>query len=310
MAKIGELLGFGGNPFYQAFASNRNAFSGAFGGMAANPMNPWGGFAQGAAYGGQQDQLLADQKAAEAKEQEAQNATMEWLQSQGYDDLVSGVESGGLDIGSAWSEGLKRGQPATATADWAKLNDGTLFNQRTGETMALEGMEGGYVDPKDMFAREKDLAAQYGGQDPVKTYQAVRNGYERVRASATENTGAGDISMIFAYMKMLDPTSVVREGEFATAETAGGAGEQIANLYNRVLSGERLTPELRKEFLAAADKLYQESSQNLSSLNEQYTTRAGAWGVDPARFVVSPETYQPVGGAGPRTTSTGVNWSF
>lgn len=115
MAKIGEMLGLGNNPLYQGFAANRNAFSGAFGGMAANPMNPWGGFAQGAAYGGQQDQLLADQKAAEAKEQEAQNATIEWLQSQGYGDLVQMAQATG-DIGAAWTEGLKRSQPKAAQA--------------------------------------------------------------------------------------------------------------------------------------------------------------------------------------------------
>jgi hypothetical protein len=293
-------------PFSQYIDPRRNALMGAAAGLGSTGGvgDMWRGAMQGMAL----DRDYAMDAEQKAQEEASKNATIEWLQSQGYGDLVQMAQATG-DIGAAWTEGLKRSQPKAAQAP-IEIN-GQLVDPVTYEVLGdFRDPQPTGLDPEKLFGMEKDLAAQYGGQDPVKTYQAVRNGYERVRASATENTGAGDISMIFAYMKMLDPTSVVREGEFATAETAGGAGEQIANLYNRVLSGERLTPELRKEFLAAADKLYQESSQNLSALNEQYTTRAGAWGVDPTRFVVSPETYQPVGGAGPRTTSTGVNWSF
>ena len=32
---------------------------------------------------------------------------------------------------------------------------------------------------------------------------------------------AGDMALIFSYMKMLDPNSTVREGEYATAQDAG-----------------------------------------------------------------------------------------
>lgn len=140
---------------------------------------------------------------------------------------------------------------------------------------------------------EKDLTSQYLGTDPLKTYQTVRNGYEKVRSASTLDTGAGDISMIFAYMKMLDPTSVVREGEFATAENAGGVGGQITNLYNKVLSGVRLTPDLRKQFLQSADQIYQGAASNLQDINGQFSSRATGWGVDPNRFLISPETYGP-----------------
>lgn len=81
MARIGELLGLGNNPFYQGFSSNRNAISGAFGGMAADPMNPWGGFAQGAARGGLVDTALADQERVRAEEEATKNQTTEWLKA-------------------------------------------------------------------------------------------------------------------------------------------------------------------------------------------------------------------------------------
>jgi hypothetical protein len=36
-------------------------------------------------------------------------------------------------------------------------------------------------------------------------------------------------------MKMLDPTSVVREGEFATAQNAASIPIKIVNMYNKAL---------------------------------------------------------------------------
>jgi hypothetical protein len=214
----------------------------------------------------------------------------------------------GADAFNQWY--TKANAPApTPTADWAKLNDGTLFNQRTGETMPLEGMEpgaGGFVDPKEAFDREKDLAAQYAGQDPVKTYQAVRNSYERVRESAQigntnpNGSGAADVALVFAYMKMLDPTSVVREGEFAQAAQAGGVPSAVLNMYNNLIKGDKLTPEVRQQFVQQSDAIYQEVTQNLESLNQQYDTRATGWGVNPQNFIYTPEQYEPLAGGGVR----------
>lgn len=310
MARIGEMLGWGGNPLYQTLGLNRNALM-QFGAGLASGQDFGQGVANGLyglSRGAQVDQQAAMDAEAKAQEQQSKNATLEWLRSNGYNDLLAGVESGGLDIGTAWGEALKRGQPGEAPKP-IEIN-GQLVDPNTYEVLGDFRDQPAGPDQKELFGFEKDLAAQYGGQDPVKTYQAVRNGYERVRASAQTESGPGDVSMIFAYMKMLDPTSVVREGEFATAENAGGVGQQVSNIYNRLLNGERLTPELRKQFLAAADKLYAETSSNLSDLNTQYTNRATAWGVEPSRFMTTPETYQPLSGSDMRTTSNGTNWSF
>lgn len=117
MAKIGEMLGFGGNPFYDIFASNRQALSGAFGGAAANPSNPWGGASQGVALGQQQDDAYATQQKAEAERLKGLNSTLEFMRAKGYDDLVSGVEGGGLDMDAAWGEALKRSAPGYGQTD-------------------------------------------------------------------------------------------------------------------------------------------------------------------------------------------------
>jgi hypothetical protein len=79
--------------------------------------------------------------------------------------------------------------------------------------------------------------------DQTKGYQEVKSAYGRVLAS--QETAAGDLALIFNYMKMLDPGSVVREGEFATAQNAAGVPDRIKNLYNNLNRGERLKSSQR-----------------------------------------------------------------
>jgi hypothetical protein len=112
---------------------------------------------------------------------------------------------------------------------------------------------------------EGKLRKEYN--DQTKVFQDVKASYGRVKVS--EDSAVGDLSLIFGFMKMLDPGSVVREGEFANAQNAAGVPERVANLYNRVISGERLNESQRKSFKGQADKLYQ------SALEQEKVVRTG-----------------------------------
>ena len=103
--------------------------------------------------------------------------------------------------------------------------------------------------------------------DQTKPYQEVKSAYGRVLSS--EDTAVGDLSLIFGYMKMLDPGSVVREGEFATAQNAAGVPERIMNIYNKVATGQRLSPSQRESFKGQAKGLYS------SALEGEKTVRTG-----------------------------------
>lgn len=149
MAKIGQMLGFGDNPFYEFFDSNRNVLSGALGGAAADPKNPWGGAAKGAAEGRQADDAYAKVKAADAERLEGINTTTEWLRTQSGSnplaaELVSLVDGKVLSPVEAVTTFYDQ-TGTTGTADWSRLNDGSLYNQRTGEVKAVG--EGGAAQP-------------------------------------------------------------------------------------------------------------------------------------------------------------------
>jgi hypothetical protein len=87
-------------------------------------------------------------------------------------------------------------------------------------------------------------------------FTAAQTGYEKVQAAARSDSPAGDMALIFGFMKILDPGSIVKEGEFATVENSQGVPDQIRNIYNKVMTGERLTPEQRQDFMYQAREQY------------------------------------------------------
>ena len=100
-------------------------------------------------------------------------------------------------------------------------------------------------------------------------------------ASKPNPSAVDDVAIIFSYMRMLDPNSVVREGEFATAQNATGVPEQIQNMYNRVLSGNRLNPKQRQEMISAARSTYVPARNVYNDVANRYRGYARDSGVDP-----------------------------
>ena len=151
------------------------------------------------------------------------------------------------------------------------------------------------------FTQEKSLREAYVKE--AKPFSDLRTNYSRIKAANQDNTGASDIAMVYSFMKMLDPTSVVREGEFATAENAGGVPQQIQSMYNRVLDGQRLSPEVRKEFMQQADRQYQEQFSTYKQIQTTYKNLAQQYELDPAK--VAPDLdygVMPGSGTSPLTS--------
>jgi len=126
-----------------------------------------------------------------------------------------------------------------------------------------------------------DARKEFTGLQRVKDFDKVANAYGRISASVKEPSAAGDLSLIFNYMKMLDPQSVVREGEFAAAAAAGGYGERIAAMVQKLKDGTLLTAVQRADFVDRANKLYSEAESLYDNTRDQYITYATEAGFDP-----------------------------
>lgn len=117
----------------------------------------------------------------------------------------------------------------------------------------------------------------------AKTFRTVVPMYKNIVSAATNpNPSAqSDMSLIFAYMKLLDPNSTVREGEYATAEKAGSVPQALWNVYNKAKDGQKLQPEQRIGFANEAKKVFGNNNAMFHQDMGRYTDLAKRRGVDP-----------------------------
>jgi hypothetical protein len=136
------------------------------------------------------------------------------------------------------------------------------------------------LGPKDTFKLEADLRGEV--KDKLKDYEAVRSSYQKIENAL--KTGAGDIAVVYAFAKLNDPTSVVRESEFATVAKSGSLGQRIKNLVEQAQSG-KMNPELRENLRQQARQMYLSQQANAESIVNQYRDLAGTYKLDPNKVL-------------------------
>ena len=145
---------------------------------------------------------------------------------------------------------------------------------------------------------ESKLRGEFTKQ--LGTFTDVQDGYRRLIAATEQREAnpnsvspASDIALIFGYMKMLDPGSVVREGEYATAQNAAGIPDRVRNAYNKAIQGEFLTDNQRQDFVDTADRLYGQAYQQAEQTGARYRDLARGYGLDEGRVVALPNRLTP-----------------
>lgn len=144
--------------------------------------------------------------------------------------------------------GLTTAQTNQALASTRKLN--TEIQKAAIELEALK--ETGGRDPEKTFAQEEKIRKEWQGRS--KMYGELQGTFNTLKASADSANGPGDVALITGFMKMLDPGSVVRETEFATARDTAGLFTQLQNRLEKAQNGQLLSPAQRKEYVALSQK--------------------------------------------------------
>ena len=145
-------------------------------------------------------------------------------------------------------------------------------------------------DPREIITKfpnrektRKSISEQYGKkmkyhEQLSRTFTDVRNLVAEAEKldAAGGNTGGLDHAIIKRFEKMLDPTSVVREGEFQEARRIAGAVETIKGWWDRVTRGEKLTSAGRQAILAAVSEIYDSSVNSaVPFINQRYKKLVG-----------------------------------
>jgi hypothetical protein len=140
---------------------------------------------------------------------------------------------------------------------------------------------------------EAPLRTSFLGQ--ATPHIQISQAYRKIETAP--DTAAGDMSKIFGFMKILDPSSTVREGEYASAENARGVPDTVRAQYNKVMSGQRLTPAQRTQFTQAAGDLVGSQKQQFEGQKKFFENIA-------VKNKIAPESviYDPYEGLNLQTT--------
>ena len=204
-------------------------------------------------------------------------------------------EKFGLEINLTQSQ-IDQAKAARRASDAAAAKSGADARRAQAEA---DQISAGIIPADKRPETETKFRNEYNNQ--TKPYQEVKSAYGRVLSS--EDTAVGDLSLIFGYMKMLDPGSVVREGEFATAQNAAGVPERIMNIYNKVASGQRLSPSQRESFKGQAKGLYNSALEGEKTVRTGLERIAKGYGLKTENIFYSPTEQAPTApGAPPAAT--------
>lgn len=154
---------------------------------------------------------------------------------------------------------------------------------------------------EEQLKSASELRKEYQGRPLVKEFNTINSAYQKVQSAAQNPSAAGDLSLIFGYMKLLDPQSTVREGEFATAQNSGSVPTKVQSYYNKIMSGERLTPEQRQDFVNQANGVAKVHAKQLKDVEDEFGDLSSKYGVD-SGLIYKPQSGGLLGSKSPQFT--------
>jgi hypothetical protein len=205
------------------------------------------------------------------------------------------------------NEGLiKTGAEINKTAkddgktEWATVGRNYYWDGTTWQDMN-EG------DAQAKFNNAADLRKEFDKntkkfKDSIFAYNSIVKGYEN-SLDDPASAGVNDIMIVRAFLLMIEPNSVVRESEFATAAKSQGAYNYTINLIDRMEHGSILTKESRARFFRAAMQYMTAVKSGYQLQEDRYKKIADKYKIDHDEVILDPFADRPelIEGAGAYT---------
>jgi len=176
--------------------------------------------------------------------------------------------------GSTFGGSLTAGTTALGAGMLKRIQDIRKYDRE----LPLKTLQISNLLSKQESERRKDTSSfrkEWEGLEETKEMKKQVFAYSRLREAAAIDPdnplarGVGDLALVFNFMKLLDPSSVVRESEFRAAASAGAFGEKFKNLFDKPLSGALFTPEVRADFVEKAENFLEGRGDFYNQLYEQ-----------------------------------------
>lgn len=140
------------------------------------------------------------------------------------------------------------------------------------------------ISPYQRIQVESGLRDDY--RTDSKNYAEIKRQSAIIKSALADPSAAGTLSAATAYMKMLDPGSVVRESELGMAMQAQGMIDRLQSYWTTIEMGKVLTPTQKADFARLSDQYVKAAEDAQRNLNARYSELATGAGIDPKRVVM------------------------
>lgn len=119
-------------------------------------------------------------------------------------------------------------------------------------------------------AKVSALRQEVQGLPSYKNLAQAAPIYTAMADAASKNTKASDLNLVYGLGKIMDPGSVVREGEMVMVKNAAGLSEQLIGAVNALQGGAALTPDTRIALMREAKGRLDAYKQSFEQDAQQY----------------------------------------
>jgi len=174
---------------------------------------------------------------------------------------------------------------------WQELTDGRLFNKNTGEFKDAPPPVPGSIPPK--FDDISSLRKEIQGLPSYKNLSQALPIYKSMAETAGRNSKASDLNLVYGLGKIMDPTSVVREGEMVMVKNTASLPDWFQGAIASLNGGAALTPETREAIMREAYGRVQGYDSAFKQDTTQYQGIVERNKFNPADVIPDFGTYEP-----------------
>lgn len=163
---------------------------------------------------------------------------------------------------------IKMRTEAQAALDRAYDTDKLAYEQKLGDYRA--NRDQALKQPQETTTNEQKMREQFDNLQSVKDYRKANTIFRNAVQATKDPTAAGDLNLVYAFATMMDPGSVVREGEMGMVKATQNASEYVKGLVNMVSGGQRISPEARQNLVDQMSRRYDAYKQAHDELADAF----------------------------------------
>lgn len=176
---------------------------------------------------------------------------------------------------------------------YSQAGDTELAKGAYEQAKALEDQAySGYMNPSER-TKEQSAQRKTWKDTELAPRQSVVDTFNKMATLAKQAGGLKDYALLINFVKSLDPTSVVREGEVSMAASFQSLQGQLGNLLKKAETGE-FTPELREQMVTIARQMAELATNDYNLAVEKNIPLIERDRLDPRQIVVEIQPMLPM----------------